>query len=58
MDGTAGSVVMQPEPGMILTLDLDKTSLGLPVVGSIGAFESAVHHKSKASAGRNVKDIR
>jgi X-Pro dipeptidyl-peptidase len=33
---------LQPEPGTELTIDLDKTSLELPVVGSQEAFQDAI----------------
>jgi len=33
---------LQPQPGTELTIDLDKTSLELPVVGGQAAFENAV----------------
>ena len=33
---------LQPTPGTELTIDLDKTSLELPVVGGGAAFDTAV----------------
>ena len=33
---------LHPEPGTELTIDLDGTSLNLPIVGGIGAFKKAV----------------
>ena len=39
-----------PDPGTELTIDLDATSLSLPVVGGLGALEAALHDESDEDA--------